>query len=222
MGQKVNPKVFRLGITTEWNSAWFARGRSYAKQLHEDLSIRKFVMTKLRDANVAQVKVDRSPKALTVTLHTAKPGMVIGRGGAGVEELKKSIQDKILKDRKKVNLQINIKEITKPMLSAAVVAQNIVADLERRVPYRRSMRRVVDQVMKNGAQGVKVILSGRLDGAEIARNETLTNGKIPLHTIRADIDYYRTVARTIYGAVGVKVWIYKGEVFASDKKEKNS
>lgn len=213
MGQKVNPVVFRIGQTTGWNSVWFARGADYSRQLHEDLKIRKFLQKRLKDAGVAQVKIERSPKALSVILHTAKPGIVIGRGGSGVDDLKKSLQKSVLKDKKRINLQITIKEITKPMLSSAVVAQNVVVELERRVPYRRVMKRAIDQVMKNGAEGVKIVLSGRLGGVEIARRETLSKGKIPLHTIRADIDYYRIAARTIYGSVGVKVWIYKGEVF---------
>ena len=213
MGQKTNPKVFRIGHTTTWNSLWFARKGKFIKQFHQDLQIRKFLQKKLRDAHVANIVIERSPKSLEVILHTAKPGLVIGRGGSGVEELKRELQEKIIKDKKKVNVKLTIKEISRPMLSAGVVAQSIVSDLERRVPYRRAMKRAVDQVMKNGALGVKVIVSGRLNGAEIARSEKIVEGNIPLHTLRADIDYYRTAAHTIYGSVGVKVWIYKGEVF---------
>jgi len=212
MGHKVNPKVFRIGLSENWNSRWFGSGQTYVKYLEQDTKIRKYLTKKLRDAGLEKVEIERSPDNINVSVYSSKPGIVIGRGGAGIEELKKYIQKNVIKS-KKIKLNINIKEVNKPQLSAQIVANNIALELEKRIPYRRSMKRNMESVMNAGAQGVKVICSGRLGGVEIARQETLSQGKIPLHTLRADIGYGMSTSWTTYGSVGVKVWIYKGEVF---------
>ena len=246
MGHKVNPKIFRIGLSESWNSRWFARGKDYAQYLKQDTEIRKYLTNKLKDAGVERIEIERSPDNINIIINSSRPGIIIGRGGAGIEEIKKYIEKKIISARggflpetdasldyasdegvssrqtsnwnKKIKLQINIKEVSKPQLSAQLVAQNIAQELEKRIPYRRAMKRNIESVMKAGAQGVKVICSGRLDGVEIARQETLSQGKIPLHTLRADIDYGIATACTTYGTVGVKVWIYKGEVFHDTAK----
>ncbi len=220
MGHKVNPKIFRIGISKTWNSKWFSL-KDYVDRLQQDIAIRKYIETKFKEASLDSVVIDRDSDKVEVNIYTARPGMIIGRGGAGIDELKKHIQEKILKS-KKIKLEINIKEVTKPNLSARIVAQNIAIDLEKRMPYRRVMKKYIDQVMKSGAQGIKIICSGRLGGVEIARSETLSQGKIPLHTLRADIDYARLGAHTIYGVVGVKVWIYKGEYFEKEKEQEKN
>jgi len=218
MGQKVHPKVFRLGELYSWDSKWFSK-RDYAKFLQQDILIKKFLKKELREAAVAQIDIERSGTTVTVIIHSAKPGIIIGRGGQGVEELKKKIKAKFLD--KKVNLNVNIKEITDPNSSAELVAQSMIFDLEKRMPYRRVMKQAISRVEKTNAKGIKVIVAGRLNGAEIARSETLTSGNLPLHTLRADIDYSRGIAHTTYGTIGVKVWIYKGEVFRKDKEKNN-
>ncbi len=216
MGHKVNPKIFRIGVSKTWNSRWFSL-KNYVDRIQQDIAIRKYIETKFREASLDAVVIDRSNEKIEINIYTARPGMIIGRGGSGIDEVKKHIYERILKN-KKIKLDVNIKEVNKPSLSARIVAQNIALDLEKRMPYRRVMKKYIDQVMKAGAQGIKIICSGRLGGVEIARSETLSQGKIPLHTLRADIDYARLGARTIYGVVGVKVWIYKGEFFEKDKK----
>ncbi len=216
MGHKVNPKIFRIGVSKTWNSRWFSL-KNYVDRIQQDIAIRKYIETKFREASLDAVVIDRSNEKIEINIYTARPGMIIGRGGSGIDEVKKYIYERILKN-KKIKLDVNIKEVNKPSLSARIVAQNIALDLEKRMPYRRVMKKYIDQVMKAGAQGIKIICSGRLGGVEIARSETLSQGKIPLHTLRADIDYARLGARTIYGVVGVKVWIYKGEFFEKDKK----
>ncbi|MFA4818804.1 MAG: 30S ribosomal protein S3 [Patescibacteria group bacterium] len=208
MGQKVHPKIFRIGTVYGWKSKWFS-ARNYRQQLEVDVRLRRWLKTKLRGTSVAQLEVERGANNLTVTIQTAKPGLVIGRGGAQVEELKKEIKQKFLTDKQ--SLQLNIQEVSNPMLSAEIVAENMAMELERRLPFRRVMKVAMDQVMKAGALGVKVMVGGRLNGAEIARTEKLSTGKVPLHTIRAEIDYARTGARTTYGVIGIKVWINKGE-----------
>ncbi|MFA6254930.1 MAG: 30S ribosomal protein S3 [Patescibacteria group bacterium] len=218
MGQKVHPKIFRIGELYSWNSKWFSR-RDYAKLLRQDILIKKFLKHALKDAAVAQIDIERSPATTTIIIHSAKPGVIIGRGGQGVEELKKKILKQFLDP--KTSLNLNIKEVSNPNLSAELVAQSIIADLEKRVPYRRVMKQVIGRVEKTEAKGVKVIIAGRLNGAEIARSETLSSGNLPLHTLRADIDYSRGVAQTTYGTIGVKVWIYKGQVFKKDKEPNN-
>ncbi len=217
MGQKTHPKAFRLGFIETWNSKWFAR-KNYAQLVREDVTLRRHILRKLRDAGIAQIDIERSPTALTVTLSTSKPGVVIGRGGTGAEALRKEIQQQLSKNRK-LSVKLNIQEIRQPELVAQIVVGNIIEQIEKRLPFRRIMKVTVEQVMRAGAQGVKVMLAGRLNGAEIARTEHLERGKIPLHTLRARIDYSRGTALTTYGTIGVKVWIYKGEVFDDAEKQ---
>jgi len=218
MGQKVHPKIFRIGELYSWNSKWFSR-RDYAKFLRQDILIKKFLKQALKEAAVAQIEIERSPATTTIIIHSAKPGVIIGRGGQGVEELKKKILKQFLDP--KTSLNINIKEVTNPNLSAELVAQSMIADIEKRVPYRRVMKQAIGRVEKTEAKGVKTIVAGRLNGAEIARSETLSSGNLPLHTLRADIDYARGIAQTTYGTIGVKVWIYKGQVFRKDREPNN-
>jgi len=222
MAQKVNPIIHRIPITQNWRSRWFASNSKQFKQLlRQDIEIRKMLKKKLPDAGIDKVEIERSPDQLTINIHTSKPGVVIGRGGTGAESLKKEIKSRFLKTEK-INLQINIKEVNQPQLSAGIMAQNMAQDLIKRIPYRRTMKRALDQIMKAGAKGAKIELKGRLDGAEIARKERLQSGNVPLQTFRADIDYSRTAAFTTYGAVGIKVWIYKGEVFDHHTKEQKN
>jgi small subunit ribosomal protein S3 len=218
MGHKVNPKVFRLGQTITWPSRWFSK-KNYSKQLREDIEIRRFLKNKLKEAGIEKVEIERSPDQITIIIVAGRPGIIIGRGGSGIEEIKKEINQKFLRGVKE-NIKINIKEIDNINLSAANIVYQIIVDIEKRMPFRRVMKQTIDKVMKAGALGVKVILSGRLNGAEIARTETLSEGKVPLHTLRANIDYSRDAAHTTYGAIGVKVWIYKGEVFEKDNQDK--
>jgi len=210
MGHKVNPKSFRLGQTVTWTSKWFAK-KDFAALLKEDLLIKKFLKSKLKEAGLDRVEIERSPDALTINIRAARPGLVIGRGGGGIEDLKRIIAKKFSK--KPGSLKLNIQEVDNPNLAAAVMVNNMAADIEKRMPFRRVMKQAIDRIMKAGALGVKVIVSGRLNGAEIARTEMLSEGKVPLHTLRANIDYSRGVAQTTYGVIGIKVWIYKGEVF---------
>ena len=212
MGQKINPKLFRMGQSVSWSGKWFAERKKYVEYLKQDTAINKLLAGKFKEAGVDKIEIERNTDTLNIIINSSRPGVVIGKGGAGIEELKKMISKKIVKDEKK-KIEINIREVSKPNLSANIVAQNVATELARRVPYRRVMKRNMELVMKAGAKGVKVICSGRLGGVDIARRETLSQGKIPLHTMRADIDYSRLAARTTYGAIGVKVWIYKGEVF---------
>lgn len=215
MGQKVHPKIFRIGEHYTWSSKWFSK-KGYAKLLEQDILIRKFIKKELKSAAVADVEIERYANAITVIIHSGKPGIIIGRGGQGVEELKKKIKLKFLGPKATIN--INIQEVSNPNLSAELVVQSIAADLEKRMPYRRVMKQAISRIEKTSAKGVKIIVAGRLNGSDIARTEMLASGSLPLHTIRADIDYARGVARTIYGAIGVKVWIYKGEIFKKDNQ----
>ncbi len=218
MGHKVHPKVFRLGTTTTWPSRWFARDAEYRKRLREDLALREFLAKELRQAAVSHIDIERSRGALNVTIHSAKPGLVIGRSGAGIEDLKAKTLKKFFPGRsKEVQLHLSVQEVGRPSLEAALVAQSIVDDLERRVRFRRALKQGIQRVRKAGALGVKISISGRLNGAEIARREWLSWGKIPLTNLRADIDYAQDMARTIAGAIGVKVWIYRGDVFEQDR-----
>lgn len=218
MGQKVNPKIFRIGELYQWNSKWFSK-KDYAKFLQQDILIKRFLEKELKEAAVEKIEIERSAMNITIIIYSAKPGIIIGRGGQGVEELKKKIQNKFLD--KKISLNINIQEVSDPNLSAELVAQAIITDLEKRVPYRRVIKQAVARIERTKAKGVKVIVSGRLNGAEIARSETLSSGSLPLHTLRADIDYAQGVAQTTYGVIGVKVWIYKGEIFKKTDKANN-
>jgi small subunit ribosomal protein S3 len=211
MGQKVNPIGFRLGVIKDWKSKWYANKQSYAELLEQDVKIRKFLRGKLKEALVDRIEIERSRKSVTITAHVAKPGLVIGRGGAGIEQLKKQIQRKYLPP--KTSLQINVQEVRQPNQHAAIIVQQIANDLEKRMPFRRALRQAMGRIEREGAKGYKIQVKGRLNGAEIARTESMSYGLIPLHTLRANIDYSRGVANTTYGVIGIKVWIYKGEVF---------
>lgn len=212
MGQKVNPHGLRLGIIKTWDARWYA-DKDYAKNLHEDIKIRDMLKEKLYTSNVSQIIIERAANRVKVTIHTAKPGMVIGRGGSGIENIKRWLKDLTGK-----NIDVNIAEIKQAELDATLVAENIAAQLEKRIAFRRAMKQSVTRTMRMGAKGIKVMVGGRLGGAEIARTESYREGSIPLHTLRADIDYGTAEAHTTYGRIGVKVWIYKGEVLPEAKK----
>ncbi|NLM37524.1 MAG: 30S ribosomal protein S3 [Firmicutes bacterium] len=211
MGQKVHPVGLRVGIIRDWEGRWFAE-KDYATLLHEDLKIRRFIKSKLFNSGIARVEIERAANRVKVTIHTARPGMVIGRGGTEVENLRKSLEK--LTDKQ---VSLNIAEVKAPDLNAQLVAENICFQLERRSSYRRAMKQAISRAMKLGALGVKIKCSGRLMGAEIARTEGYSEGKVPLHTLRADIDYGFAEASTTYGKIGAKVWINKGEVFPEKK-----
>lgn len=206
MGQKVNPIGLRLGIIRDWDSNWFEE-RSFADKLSEDLTIRKYIRTRLQKASVSKIEIERTSKRITLTIHTARPGIVIGRKGSEVDKLKVELQK--ITDKE---IQLNINEIKRPELDAYLVAENVAKQLEAKIGFRRAMKKAIMFAMRMGAEGVKISCSGRLGGAEMARREQYKEGKIPLHTLRADIDYAYTVAKTTYGIIGVKVWICKGEV----------
>ncbi len=215
MGHKVHPKVFRLNTVFTWDSKWFARGRQFVAQLQEDVEIRTFLRAAIKDAGLNDIAIERTPKQVVITLRAAKPGVIIGRQGAGIEDLKKRLLAKFYRGRR-VTLNVNVQEIANPSLAASVVGQQIAQELEKRMPFRRSMKMAIERVMKAGAKGVKITVSGRLNGAEIARTETLSQGSIPLHNLRADIDFARERANTVYGVIGIKMWIYRGDVFGTD------
>ena len=212
MGQKVHPKVFRIGIIRGWDGVWFANKKNFKNLLSEDVGIRDFLKKRLKDALVDRIEIERSRQEVRLIIHSAKPGIIIGRGGAGIEDLTKALKKRFFRGRR-TKLSINVKEIQKPSLSAEVIAQQIAADIEKRMPFRRVMKMARDRVLKAGAQGVKISVGGRLNGADIARTEQVSQGKIPLHNLRSDIDFASVMARTIWGAIGVKVWINRGEVF---------
>ena len=214
MGHKVNPKVFRLSTIYTWDSKWFARGKQFVTSLKEDVSIREYLRKALRDVGLDSIGIDRTPKRVTVTIRAAKPGVIIGRAGAGIEDLKKKMMKEFYRGQR-VTLNINVEEVTRPALSAQIVGEQIGKEIEQRLPFRRSMKMAIERVMKGGARGVKLTLSGRLNGSEIARTETIAQGSIPLHNLRADIDFARIRANTIFGVIGVKVWIYRGDVFTT-------
>ncbi len=216
MGSKVHPKIFRTGIIYGWESKWFAGDkRKFPQLLKEDHAIRAFLKTKLKEASVDRIEIERSPRAVTVTVHAAKPGVIIGRGGEGVENLKKEIRKQLIKstDGSKTNLNLNIVEVPNPSLSSAIVVQSMIAEIEKRMPFRRVLKQHLSRVEKAGAKGVRLMLSGRLNGAEIAREEKVFWGSVPLHNLRADISYTSDFARTLFGTIGVKCWIYRGEIF---------
>jgi len=212
MGHKIHPTGFRIGVIYGWQSRWYADG-SYTKLLHEDLAIRTRIMTSLADASVAKVDIDRSANQVSVTIHTAKPGIVIGRQGAKVEELRNNL-DRLTGRRVRVNIQ----EIRTPELDAYLVARSIADQLQRRIAFRRAMKQGVQRTMQRGAKGIKVIVAGRLGGSEMSRRETEKDGRVPLHTLRADIDYGFAEAHTTFGRIGVKVWIYKGDILPAPKR----
>lgn len=209
MGQKVNPRSLRLQVDKDWQSKWFAGGSEYATQLITDLKLRRAIQKKLgKRAGLSRVDIERSPNLLVATIYTSKPGVVIGRGGSGSEELKQ-----LLSKIASGPVKVTIEEVKKPETNAALVAENIASQLERRIGFRRAMKMAVENALKSGAKGAKVTVAGRLNGAEMARRETTSQGSIPLHTIRAEIDFAHGLARTTYGVIGVKVWIYKGDQF---------
>lgn len=209
MGQKVSPIGFRIGVIRNWDARWYS-DKNYTELLHEDLKVRDYIQNKLSAAGISRVEIERAANNLRINIHTAKPGMVIGRGGTGVEELRKQIEKLT---GKKVHL--NIVEIKVPELDAFLVAESVASQLKRRIAFRRAMKQAIFRTMRSGAKGIKIACSGRLGGTEMARNESYLEGKVPLQTLRADIDYGFTEAHTTYGRIGVKVWIYKGEVLPS-------
>jgi small subunit ribosomal protein S3 len=212
VGQKVHPVGLRIGIIRDWESRWYA-GKDYADLLHEDLKVREYIAKRLKDSSVSKVEIERAANRLNVTIHTAKPGMVIGKGGTEVEALRKALNSLTGK-----RVHINILEIKRADLDAKLVAENIARQLENRVSFRRAQKQVIQRAMRAGAKGIKTMVSGRLGGADIARSESYSEGTVPLHTLRADIDYATAEADTTYGKLGVKVWIYKGEVLPTRKK----
>ena len=215
MGQKVNPIGLRTGINKDWNSKWYASKKDFATYLNKDIKIRKYLSTKLKDAAVSNVVIERNPKKTEINIYTAKPGVIIGHGGEEIETLKKSLS-KLVDE----NISISIMEIKNPDLSAKIVADNIARQIENRVSFRIAQKRAIRNTMKAGAKGIKTLVSGRVGGAEMARSEGYTEGTVPLHTVRADIDYGTAEALTTYGIIGVKVWIYKGEILPANKNKK--
>ncbi|MEN3794809.1 30S ribosomal protein S3 [Fulvimarina sp. MAC3] len=211
MGQKINPTGFRLGINRTWDSRWFADGREYGALLHEDLKIRKFLLEELKQAAVSKIVIERPHKKCRISIHSARPGIVIGKKGADIEKLRKK-----LSSMTDAETHINIVEVRKPETDATLVAQSIAQQLERRVAFRRAMKRAVQSAMRLGAEGIRINCGGRLGGAEIARTEWYREGRVPLHTLRADVDYGTAEAETAYGICGVKVWIFKGEILEHD------
>ena len=220
MGKQVNPKVFRLGVIKTWPSVWFERGDKYIANIKQDIYIRKYMIREFKEAGIDQVEIVRSLNKIAINITTAKPGLIIGRGGNGVEELKKKLHVKFLKNVRMGEISLNIKEFSRPNLSAQIIVQTMILDIEKRTPFRKVMKQTLNKIERAGALGAKVVIGGRLNGAEIARTEKLVWGKVPLQTLRADIDYARGAAHTSYGAIGIKVWIYKGEVFAKDQEKK--
>lgn len=212
MGQKVNPHGLRVGIVKDWDAKWYA-DKDYAANLHEDVLIRNFLKKTLFIAGISRIEIERINKRIKLTIHTAKPGMVIGRGGAGIEDIRKAL--KRFTDKQ---IDVNIAEIKQADMDSVLVAENIASQLERRIGFRRAMKQAVGRTMRLGAKGIKIMVSGRLGGAEIARSESHREGSIPLHTLRANIDYGTAEAHTTYGCIGIKVWIYKGEVLPEAKQ----
>ncbi len=213
MGQKVHPTGIRLGIVKEHTSVWYADKKSYSEYLINDLEVRDFLRKRLADASVSRIDIERPAQTARITIHTARPGIVIGKKGEDVERLRVELSRKM-----GVPVHVNIEEVRKPELDALLVAQNVAQQLERRVQFRRAMRRVIQNAMRLGAEGIKVRVAGRLGGAEIARSEVYHEGRVPLHTLRADIDYATAEALTTYGILGIKVWIFKGEVIGQQEE----
>ena len=214
MGRKVHPIGFRLGVTKTWDSRWFAKGAEYAQQLHQDRAIRELVFSSNPRGSISRVEIERSPSAIHVTVHTSKPGIVIGRKGANVKELRQKLE--ALTGAK---VQLDIEEVEKPDLDARLVAENIASQIERRISHRRAMQRAIASAMRAGAKGIKVMCSGRLSGVEMARREWMREGRVPAQTLRADIDFAKTEAKTTYGQIGIKVWIYRGDVVPEGEEE---
>lgn len=213
MGQKTNPIGFRLGIVRDWESNWFG-GRRFSEKLKDDLRLRRYIRSRLQKASISMIQIERDPsdKRITVTIHTARPGIVIGRKGAEVDKLKEELKRLTGKE-----IQLNVNEIKRPELDAYLVAESVAAQLESKTSFRRAMKKAIMSTMRMGAEGVRIICSGRLGGAEMARREQYKEGRIPLHTLRADIDFARAIAKTTYGTIGVKVWICKGEILGDGR-----
>jgi len=216
MGQKVNPIGFRLGVNRSWDSIWYAKKNDYSKFLIEDYKIRQYIRKNIINSGVSEIIIERSSKKCSVSIHTSRPGFVIGKKGSDIEKIKSKIS-KITDSE----VYVNIKEIKKPELNAYLVAENIAQQLVKRIAYRRAMKRAMQSTMRLGAKGIKVCVSGRLAGNEIARTEWLREGSVPLHTLRANLDYSESEALTTYGIIGVKVWIYKGEIFEKEIEKKH-
>ena len=206
MGQKTNPIGLRLGINRTWSSVWFDE-KNYAEKLHEDIIIRNFIKNKIKDASISKVNIERTAKSITVTIYTSRPGIVIGKGGSEVEKLKKNLSKLIQAD-----VNVNVSEIKRPALSCELVGQSIAQQLEKKINYRRAVKKSIQSTMSMGAEGIKIQIAGRLNGIDIARSETFKEGRIPLHTLRSDIDYAHVEALTTFGIIGIKVWIFKGEI----------
>ncbi len=220
MGQKVHPIGIRLGITKEWSSNWYADSQTYPQYVYQDYQVRDFLKRRLKDASVSLIHIERPAKRANITIHTARPGIVIGKKGEDIERLR--VQVASLLGMALHDVRLNIAEIRKPEMDAHLVAEGIAQQLERRVQFRRAMRRAVTNTMRIGAEGIKVKVAGRLNGAEIARSEWYREGRVPLHTFRADIDYGLAEAMTTYGVIGVKVWVFRGEVFESSDNSRDA
>lgn len=212
MGQKVNPTGIRLGIIKDWTSTWYADSKDYANYLHADIKVREYIRKKLTNASVSRIQIERPAGNARVIIHTARPGIVIGKKGEDIERLRMEISQML-----GVPSHVSVEEIRKPELDAYLVAESVAQQIERRIMFRRAMKRAVTNTMRLGAQGIKITVSGRLNGAEIARTEWYREGRVPLHTLRADIDYGTAEAQTTYGIIGIKVWIFKGEVFGHEQ-----
>ena len=212
MGQKVNPTGIRLGIIKDWTSTWYADSKDYANYLHADLQVRDYIREKLANASVSRIQIERPAGNARVIIHTARPGIVIGKKGEDIERLRFEVSQML-----GVPAHVSVEEIRKPELDAYLVAESVAQQIERRIMFRRAMKRAVTNTMRLGAQGIKITVSGRLNGAEIARTEWYREGRVPLHTLRADIDYGTAEAKTTYGIIGIKVWIFKGEVFGHEQ-----
>jgi len=214
LGHKVHPNAFRLGVFRPWEANWFANPKDYTKMLHEDLEMRRTILARLRNAGIAKIETERSSNAqLTVTIHTAKPGIVIGKGGSSVDQLREDLEKRFGN-----RVRISIQEIKQPELDAQLVAENIASQIERRISYKRAMKQAILRTMRSGAKGVRVYCGGRLRGAEMARREWDREGRVPLHTLRADIDFGRATAKTTFGAIGVKCWIYKDQISPQQRR----
>jgi len=220
MGQKVHPIGIRLGITKDWASKWYADSKEYPQYVIMDFRVREFLKEKLKEASVSRIQIERPARKANITIHTARPGIVIGKKGEDIEKLRAEVSS--MMELPMQDVRVNIAEIRKPELDAQLVAEGIAQQLERRVMFRRAMKRAVTNTMRLGAQGVKVKVGGRLNGAEIARSEWYREGRVPLHTFRADIDYGFAEANTTYGIIGVKVWVFRGEVIGKQQEEESS
>lgn len=214
MGQKINPHGLRVGVIHDWDAKWYAE-KDFAEKLHEDIAVREYIAKKLSDASVSRVEIERAANRVNVSIHTAKPGMVIGKGGSEVDALRNGLNNLTNK-----RVHVNIVEIKKPDLDATLVAKSIADQLENRISFRRAQKQAIQRAMRMGAKGIRTMVAGRLNGADIARSESFSEGTVPLHTLRADIDYANEEADTTYGKLGIKVWIYKGEVLPEKTEDK--